>query len=102
VPGHPRPELRTGHQQDHRRAGERRRQGVEPVEVGQAHVDAALRQVADGFDPPAGGDHVLGRNPALEQRLHHEPPQMPGRPGHDDCHVRALSPSEMIFSDRSA
>jgi hypothetical protein len=41
VPGHPGAELRPGHEQHHRRAGERRRQGVGPVELGPAHVDAA-------------------------------------------------------------
>jgi hypothetical protein len=90
VPRHPLAEVRAGNQQDDARAGERGRQRLGPVEVGEADVDAAVGEVGDGVDPPAGGDDLLGGYVPFEQRLHGEAPEVPGRAGDDNGHVHAF------------
>ena len=66
------------------RPREGRREAVLVGEVGPAHHDAAVGQVLDPGDVPAGRDDLRGRHSAPQQRLDGKPAQLAGRSGDDD------------------
>jgi hypothetical protein len=60
------------------------REAIRVREIGSAYHDAALGEVLDPGDVPAGRDDVRGRHSAPQQRLDGEPAQLTGRSGDND------------------